>query len=127
MPWIKQDDCVGCGICVEQCPQNTILMRDGKAYIDMANCIRCGQCHEICPQEAVRHDSEKIPEKVQNNVETARRLLEKCGTEEVKISYLNKYLKSFKLQVKVADKSSGYCYPGEADYTVSTTINSDFT
>ena len=59
MPWIDEDMCVGCGICVEECPVDAISMENGKAVIDMKKCIRCKKCHEICPQKAVKHDKEK--------------------------------------------------------------------
>lgn len=106
MPWINEKVCTGCGICVENCPADAILMEAGKtAEIDMSECIRCGDCHDICPQEAVRHDSEKIPEKTETNIKTARRLLEKCGTKEAKIKYLGKYIRAFNLENKVNQKS----------------------
>jgi len=106
MPWVNEEMCTGCEVCIENCPAGSISMGDkGTANIDMDECIRCGTCHSVCPQEAIRHDSEKIPEKVRNNVETARRLLKKCVTKEARISYLDKYLRAFKLQMKVADKS----------------------
>ncbi len=107
MPWINEEMCTGCEICIEECPADAISMEDkGFARIDMDECIRCGTCHDICPQEAARHDSEKVPEKIQENVKTAKRLLKKCETEEAIIGFLDKYLKSFKLQIKVASKSS---------------------
>ena len=59
MPWIDKDKCIGCGICIRQCPVNAISMKEGKAEIDMDKCIKCGKCHDVCPQEAVRHDKEK--------------------------------------------------------------------
>ena len=59
MPWVDENMCVGCGICVNECPVDAINMENGKAVIDMKKCIRCKKCHEICPQKAVKHDSEK--------------------------------------------------------------------
>ena len=59
MPWVDEDMCVGCGICVEECPIDAISIENGKAVIDMKKCIRCKKCHEICPQKAVKHDKEK--------------------------------------------------------------------
>ena len=65
MPWIKQDMCTGCSVCVNECPVGAIeLTGDGFAEIDEAECIRCGRCHDVCPQEAVRHDGERIPQEV---------------------------------------------------------------
>lgn len=68
MPWIDKNMCIGCAICVKECPVNAISIKNRKAEIDMKKCIRCGKCHEVCPQEAVRHDSEKIPFEVAENL-----------------------------------------------------------
>jgi ferredoxin len=59
MPWVDEDMCVGCGVCVNECPVNAISMENGKAKINMSKCIRCKKCHDICPQKAIKHDSEK--------------------------------------------------------------------
>lgn len=69
MPWINGEDCNGCGICVEECPVNTIEMKDKEAEIIMDGCIRCGICHDICLQDAVKHDGEKIPEKIRGGLD----------------------------------------------------------
>ena len=62
MPWIDEESCTGCGICVDECPVDAISMKINEVTIDMAECIRCGVCHDVCPEESVRHDSEKIPD-----------------------------------------------------------------
>ena len=45
--------CIGCGLCVSDCPTSAIRLVDGKATATMQGCIRCGHCQAICPQEAV--------------------------------------------------------------------------
>lgn len=45
--------CVGCGLCVENCPVQTIALVEGKARIHLADCIRCYCCHELCPEHAI--------------------------------------------------------------------------
>jgi len=36
--------CIGCRLCVSNCPVNAISMRKGVAYIDPQKCISCGIC-----------------------------------------------------------------------------------
>ena len=55
-PEIIQSKCTGCGICIKWCPQNTITMENGKAYIHKENCIGCGECLAVCQFGAVRFD-----------------------------------------------------------------------
>jgi len=39
MPWINQDMCAGCGICVYYCPTGAIRQeKNGKALIDNDKC-----------------------------------------------------------------------------------------
>jgi uncharacterized protein (DUF362 family)/Pyruvate/2-oxoacid:ferredoxin oxidoreductase delta subunit len=47
------DGCVGCLLCVENCPVNTISQVEGVARIDLSGCIRCYCCHEMCPEQAI--------------------------------------------------------------------------
>ena len=68
MPWVKQEMCTGCSICVDECPVGAMSVSDGKASIDEKNCMRCGRCHDVCPEEAVRHDSERIPQEIEANL-----------------------------------------------------------
>ena len=76
MPWVDEDLCVGCGICVDECYPGAIALQDeGIASIDDDACIRCGVCHSVCPEDAVRHDSELIPQEVEANLSWARELL----------------------------------------------------
>ena len=50
---VRKDACVGCGICVENCPRGAISVEFGRARIDQARCNRCGLCLDICPQHAI--------------------------------------------------------------------------
>lgn len=75
MPWIDRQMCIGCGSCVDECLAGAISMNDGTASIDEGRCIRCGICHDVCPGEAVRHDSERLPQEVEANVAWVKELL----------------------------------------------------
>jgi ferredoxin len=103
MPWVNEDLCVGCGVCVDDCPVDAITLKeDQKAVINEDKCIRCGRCHNICPQEAVRHDSERIPEQVAANVEKTRILLQYYKSPDDQQSLLERMVRYFKKEEKVA-------------------------
>lgn len=46
--------CVGCGRCVEACPQGAIRLVDGVVETDRALCVSCGTCAAACSREARR-------------------------------------------------------------------------
>lgn len=105
MPWIDKNKCTGCGLCIRECPVEAISLKQGKAEIDMDKCIRCGKCHDICSQEAVRHDSEKIPIEVEENLKKIKKLMENFKTAEEKKAFLERMLKHFNKEIKVAEKT----------------------
>jgi ferredoxin len=44
------EECVGCGICVEECPTRAITGEHKKLHrIDQEVCSRCGTCMIVCP------------------------------------------------------------------------------
>ena len=75
MPWINKELCTGCQTCVDECSVGAISMEEDIAFIKEDDCIRCGICHDVCPDDAVRHDGERIPEEVQANLAWAKKLL----------------------------------------------------
>lgn len=76
MPWINKELCTGCGICVAECPADSIEMQSDGAVIDEESCIRCGICHNVCPTDASRHDGERIPAEVKAKLDWAKDLME---------------------------------------------------
>jgi len=109
MPWVDEEKCTGCNICVERCPVDAISMENQRAEIDMDKCIHCGTCHSVCPQEAVRHDSEKIPENIKANVEETKKFMELCARylDDVKEKNkcLQRMIKHFNKEKLVAEKT----------------------
>ena len=47
------DACIGCGKCLENCPQRCIEIKDRKAAIQQEHCLHCGNCYGVCPVKAV--------------------------------------------------------------------------
>ncbi len=105
MPWVKQEDCIGCETCVEECPVDAIFMEDEKAHIDEELCIRCGTCHDVCPEEAVRHDGERIPIEVEANMDYTNRLMQNYKTDKEKREFLGRMVKYFNKEKVVAEKT----------------------
>ena len=64
---IFEQDCCGCGVCAEICPQNAIQMEtDAEGYvypqIDTDKCVKCGKCLKHCPAVQVKYENSKEPE-----------------------------------------------------------------
>ena len=49
---IDEDQCTGCGNCVDSCPYGAIELENNMAIV-LPNCNLCGICVESCPVEAI--------------------------------------------------------------------------
>jgi uncharacterized Fe-S center protein len=58
-PHIRQDRCVGCGICQKNCAHGAITIENKKAFIDHDKCVGCGRCLGLCPMDAVASASDE--------------------------------------------------------------------
>ena len=61
---IKQEECVGCGVCASTCPFGAIDVNDGKACIG-DSCTMCGACIKSCPVGAIFREEEGTAEAAQ--------------------------------------------------------------
>ena len=55
-PVVDYDLCIGCGSCVEICPEVFELRDDEKAYVigeDKCNTCDCEDASNVCPTEAI--------------------------------------------------------------------------
>jgi formate hydrogenlyase subunit 6/NADH:ubiquinone oxidoreductase subunit I len=52
------EKCIGCRLCMKDCPSNAITIRKVgdkrfEAEIDISKCIYCAQCVDTCPKKAL--------------------------------------------------------------------------
>lgn len=55
---VDQEDCLGCGVCVDVCPEVFEMGRDDKAeviveVVPLEAEDRCREAAEMCPEEAI--------------------------------------------------------------------------
>ncbi len=49
-------DCIGCGLCQQQCPTKAIKMQNGKPVWILPQCTMCFGCLHKCPTFAINYD-----------------------------------------------------------------------
>ncbi len=105
MPWINEEMCIGCDVCIEHCPVEAIEKVNNVAAINEQLCIRCGVCHDVCTVGAVRHDSERVPEEIAANLAWTSSLLAHFDTIEEKHQLLERMQRYFIKNKKVAEQT----------------------
>jgi MinD superfamily P-loop ATPase len=57
---VSKNKCIGCGLCQEQCPTESIIIQDSIAKIDKEQCIECEECIKSCPQNAIKNINQEL-------------------------------------------------------------------
>lgn len=52
-PILDTEECIGCEVCVDACPQDVLAVKDVVEVVNEANCIGCGDCMEECPMGCI--------------------------------------------------------------------------
>lgn len=57
MAYVITDECIACGACIPECPEEAIS--EGDIYvIDPELCNDCGSCAEVCPVDCCLPEEE---------------------------------------------------------------------
>ncbi len=52
MAYVIGDECISCGLCASECPNDAISEGEDKYVINADLCIDCGNCANVCPAGA---------------------------------------------------------------------------
>ena len=50
---VKEQDCIGCEVCLSRCQVSAITIENGKAHVNRDRCLGCGLCVSTCPPCAI--------------------------------------------------------------------------
>ncbi|MDO8736064.1 MAG: 4Fe-4S binding protein [Thermoleophilia bacterium] len=53
MAYKISDECLACGVCMDECPADAISEGEDIFVIDPEKCTDCGACAEVCPNESI--------------------------------------------------------------------------
>ncbi len=93
-PRVNPKYCTNCGLCLDYCPSQAIIQKDGSALIIDDRCLGCGECLVVCKAGAVKMrwdaDAARLQEKMAEYAYAVHRHF------RGKIGYLNFLLKMTK-------------------------------
>lgn len=49
MAYTISDNCMACGVCEGECPEEAIYLGETHFQVDPAKCKSCGSCADVCP------------------------------------------------------------------------------
>lgn len=84
IPWFPQvdaDKCIGCGACVDTCPNGVFVLNEETNTVEVANpldcVVLCDKCAKFCPEEAIafpdKEEMKRLLGKLLREMETARK------------------------------------------------------
>ena len=51
---VDEEECTGCGDCIDRCQMEALSMQDDIVAMDADRCFGCGLCISVCPASALR-------------------------------------------------------------------------
>ena len=87
VPDLNAEHCVGCGLCVINCPAGALKLKGKKVLLDEGSCIGCGECVVVCKTDALTNKwSETLANLQEKMVEYAYGTIKAV---DGKIGYIN--------------------------------------
>jgi len=79
LPFVMEERCVGCEVCIKNCNENAIQIINKKASIDNDKCVGCAMCIAVCPEGAIKNlwdtSSDELQKRIVNYCEGVFKLI----------------------------------------------------
>jgi len=76
----SKSKCIGCGECVEACPENACKLTPEGIITNPEICLLCGKCAKVCPTKATEMSGEEMSvEQIMAAIEKERVFFEQSG------------------------------------------------
>lgn len=66
-PYISKE-CLGCALCIQDCPTGALFIKEQRAWIDPDKCIGCAQCLINCPHKKIKIRWDESVQNVQEKI-----------------------------------------------------------
>lgn len=110
------EKCIGCGLCIEQCPAGALRLEKGTVQWDKMLCCECDTCVHVCPHlsspKTKNYTARQIMEEIRGDIPFIRGITTSGGECSLQRDFIVELFKLAKEQglTTLADSNGSYDY-----------------